>query len=166
MQPGANLPRNKTLWGKPEMFLKDKEEPNTNGAACVRRTPGGKGGSPAQGSRMLISLQPEGWRPEEKSGEVRAARPEAGAVPGCSEDHHSSPGPPIFTCSLVCNIAPISQLLKVLKTGQADSGCLRSIRVCSASLIQALSRLQEPRRSVSCLEAGSPRSGWLWGCSC
>lgn len=52
---------------------------------------------------MLISLQPEGWRPKEKSGEVRAARLEAGAVPGCSEDHHSSPGPPIFTRSLVCN---------------------------------------------------------------
>lgn len=50
----------------------------------------------------MISLQPEGCRPkEEKSGEVRAARPEAGAVPGCSEDHHSSPGPPIFTRSLI-----------------------------------------------------------------
>ena len=48
------------------MFLKDKEELNTNGAARVRGTPGGEGGSPAQGSMMLISLQPEGWRPEEE----------------------------------------------------------------------------------------------------
>ena len=44
------------------MFLKDKEELNTNGAARVRGMPGGE----AQGSMMLISLQPEGWRPEEE----------------------------------------------------------------------------------------------------
>ena len=102
---------------------------------------------------MLISLQPEGWRPKEKSGEVRAARPEAGAVPGCSEDHHSSQGHRSSHAASYVILAPISQLLKVLKTGQADTGCLRSIRVCSAALIQAPSRLQEPRRSVSCLEA-------------